>query len=132
MENPADTTTTEEDITSSDEVVQFLWRAPKQGDAGIILGGDPSRPLKRVNDFYLVIETNITNFIGTALKFDHCKVLRTPIGGKQTFEDLVAIQYFLTATKPVQNIFSTENVAAIGKMLGGFHYRYLVDVSIIG
>jgi hypothetical protein len=133
MTNPSVTTiTTEEDITDSEEVVQFLWRAPKQGDAGIILGGDPAKPLKRVNDFYFVIESNIQHsFVGSIMPFECCKVLKTTIGSKHTFEDLLAIQYFLTAEKPVKNFFSAENIAAIGKMLGGYHYRYLVDISII-
>ena len=130
MTNPTvTTTTTEEDITDSEEVVQFLWRAPKQGDAGIILGGDPARPLKRVNDFCFVIETGLPAFFSSGIEC--CKVLKTTIGSKHTFEDLLAIQYFLTAEKPVKNFFSAENIAAIGKMLGGYHYRYLVDISII-
>lgn len=127
--NPAAKPTTDLSITPQEEIVQFLWRAPKPGDAGIIIGGTPSNPLRRKALFYVVLDIKpiLSNRYKTAL----ASCLVTDRVQQTTVKDEISIQYFITADKPVPDLFTPAGLRKLQDMIGGFASRYLVDYKII-
>lgn len=122
------TPTTKPTIPPSEDVVKFLWRSPKPGDAGVIVGGDPRDPLKRIDLFYLVLETKPDWLSPINSKF---VCLVTDRKREITTKETIAIQYFLTAEKPVPSLLSTEGLDQLKRMLGSFSFRYLIDMNIL-
>lgn len=123
------TPTTKPTIPPSEDVVKFLWRSPEPGDAGVIVGGDPRNPLKRIDLFYLVLETQTDHPYFPSSP--QCVCLVTDRKKEITTKELIAIQYFLTAEKPVPSLLSTEGLGQLKGMLGSFSFRYLIDMNIL-
>lgn len=120
--------TTEPTIPPTEEVVKFLWRSPKPGDAGVIVGGDPRNPLKRIDLFYLVLETHKESGFPSYSDF---VCLVTDRKREITTKEVIAIQYFLTAEKQVHSLLSPEGLFQLKRMLGSFSFRYLIDMNIL-
>lgn len=123
--------TTELTIPTDEEVVQFTWRKPEVGDAGVIIGGTPSNPLKRKDLFYLVLEIVEPITLNHAFDLTATVCLVTDRTKAITTKERINISYFISAERPVPDLFTDHGIAQIRSMLGSLSLRQLVDHKII-
>jgi len=116
-------------MTQPEEIVQFLWRSPKVGDAGIVIGGTPNNPLKKIDLFFVVLEVQ-PQTLDSHYDVKHVCLVTDRVR-QNTTKEILSIQYFITAERPVQDLFSENGLHKLKSMLGTFAIRYLVDYKII-
>ncbi len=122
--------TTEVSIATDQEVVQFTWRKPEVGDAGVIIGGAPNNPMKRKDLFFLVLEIiDECSIIFPSLTVTLCLVTDRTKG--VTTKERVNIEYFISAERPVPDLFSEHGISQLRSMIGSLALRQLVDYKII-
>lgn len=118
--------TTEASVTHGDEVVQFFWRTPKIGDAGIVLGGTPNNPLKRKDLFFVVLDIQPSHH-----RFANVEAVCLVTNASTTTKETLGIDYFITADKPVPRLFSKDGLDQLKNLVGDYSRRYLIDSKII-
>lgn len=126
--------TTEPSIATDEEVVQFSWRTPEPGDAGIIIGGSPNNPMKLKNFFYLVlriVEPKYGAFNYSALGLTPVLCLVTDREKQITTQETLGVQWFITSDKPIPGLFSGHGLKELRSMIGSFSLRQLIDHKII-
>lgn len=126
LQNP----TTEVSIATDQEVVQFTWRKPEVGDAGVIIGGAPNNPMKRKDLFFLVLETTENKNLMFPMLIQTVCLVTDRIKGITT-KERINIEHFISADRPVPDLFSEHGISQLRSMIGNLALRQLVDYKII-